>query len=94
MPRLRATADISAALQSEDIVKAASVISNVHEAMMTLASLDPPALEALRDEFEEMAKTRTGPRGVLKRAWFEFTKAMIEDAKIRERQGEFGLYHP
>jgi hypothetical protein len=67
MPRIKAS--VAAALKSEETVRACAVRQHVHEAMMLLAMLPPSALEALREEFEVMARERTGPRRALKRAW-------------------------
>ncbi len=64
----------------------------LHAAMMLLMELPTPALEVLRDEFERMANERTGPRGELKRAWWKFTRQVIDDAKLRKGRGEFALY--
>ncbi len=55
-------------------------------------TLPPPVLEAVRDEFDRMARERTGPRGELKRAWFNYTKQALEDARLRDRQDTFGMY--
>jgi hypothetical protein len=82
--------------------KAIAVLDHVHAALMLLMELSPPALEVLRDEFERMANERmvnermvnepTGPRGELKRAWYDFTSRVVNDASLRNRRGEFALY--
>jgi len=84
--------NVSAALKSPETVKACAVLQHVHEAMTLLTTLPPPVLEAVRDEFEAMAKERTGPRGELKRAWFTYTQQALEDARLRDRQDTFGMY--
>ncbi len=60
--------------------------------MTLLTTLPPPVLEAVRDEFKEMANERTGPRGELKRAWLNYTQQALEDARLRDRQETFGMY--
>lgn len=90
MPRLKAS--VAAAVNSPEIRKAVAILDHVHAAMMLVMELPTPALEVLRDEFEKMANERSGPRGELKRAWWKFTKQMIDDAKLRKGLGEFALY--
>jgi hypothetical protein len=90
MPPIKA--NVAAALKSEEAVRACAVRQHLHEAMMLLATLPPPALEALRDEFEVMARERTGPRGALKRAWVAYIQQAIDDARLHEQQGTFAMY--
>jgi hypothetical protein len=87
MPHIKSS--VAAALKSEETVRACAVRQHVHEAMMLLATLPPSALEALREEFEVMARERTGPQGALKRAWVVYIQHAIDDAQLRERQGTF-----
>jgi hypothetical protein len=68
------------------------IMDNIHEAMELLTQISPPVLEALRDALKEMAEDRTGPRGDLKAAWFHYTQKALDDARVRERQGLFGLH--
>jgi 5'-deoxynucleotidase YfbR-like HD superfamily hydrolase len=89
-PRLRM--HVETALKSPETIKACAALALVHEAMELLTELPPPALEALRDAFKEMAETRTGPRGELKKAWLNYTQQALEDARFRERQETFGMY--
>jgi hypothetical protein len=89
MPRIKA--NVAVALESEETVQACAVRQHVHEAMMLLATLPPPALEALRDEFEVMAMEQTGPRGALKRAWVVYIQQAMDDARRREQQGTFAM---
>jgi hypothetical protein len=84
---------IRAALQSPETVKAAAVLQHIHDAMTMMDDLPVPVLEALRDEFEDMAKTRTGARGELKRAWLTYLDAEpLKAARLRDRQETFGMY--
>jgi hypothetical protein len=90
MPRIRLS--VAEVLKSPETRKACAVLEHVHAAMLALDELPPPVLEALRDEFKEMAETRTGPRGELRRAWLNFTQQALEDARQRDRQETFGMY--
>jgi hypothetical protein len=83
---------VETALKSPETIKACAVLAQVHAAMELMTDLPPPALEALRDAFKEMAETRTGPRGELKRAWLNYTEQALHDARFRERQETFGMY--
>jgi hypothetical protein len=60
--------------------------------MMLLATLPPSALEALREEFEVMARERTGPPGALQRAWVAYIQHAIDDARLREQQATFAMF--
>jgi hypothetical protein len=81
------------AIESPEIRKACAVLEHVHAAMTLLTELPPPVVEALHDEFERMANERTGPRGALKRAWATYTQQALADARLRDRQDTFGMYH-
>ncbi|MBO0757283.1 MAG: hypothetical protein J2P54_15595 [Bradyrhizobiaceae bacterium] len=72
------------ALQSQEARDACVVLAYVHEAMMVLDEMSPPALEALRDEFDSEAKQRSGPRGELKRAWAAYVQQLADDARTKE----------
>ena len=89
-PQLRM--HVETALKSPETIKACTILALVHHAMELLSGLSPPALEALVDAFKEMAETRTGPRGELKRAWLEYTQQALHDARFRESQETFGMY--
>jgi hypothetical protein len=90
MPHIKSS--VADALKSEETVRACAVRQHVHEAMMLLATLPPSALEALREEFEVMARERAGPQGALKRAWVVYIQHAIDGARLRERQGTFPMY--
>jgi hypothetical protein len=83
---------VATALKSPETVKACAVLDHIHAAMVTLDELPVPALEALRDELEDMAKTRTGARGALKRAWFDYIEEPLDAARRRDRQEFFGMH--
>ncbi len=55
--------------------------------MTLLTTLPPPVLEAVRDEFKEMANERTGPRGELKRAWLNCTQQASGCATAKKLSG-------
>jgi hypothetical protein len=89
MPR---RAHVREALQSSEIRNACAVLSNVHAAMMLVDTLSPATIEALRDEFDRMAKERTGPRGELKHAWTDYMRQALHDALLRKQQDALGMY--
>jgi hypothetical protein len=72
------------AIQSQEARDACVVLAYVHEAMMVLDEMSPPALEALRDEFEREGNERGGPRGELKRAWAVYVQRRADDARMKE----------
>jgi hypothetical protein len=90
MPRIRM--NVRDALQSPETVTACAVLQHVHDAMTLLTTLSPPVLEAVRDEFDRMARERTGPPGELKRAWFNYVQQALADARLRDQQDTFGMY--
>jgi hypothetical protein len=83
---------VRTAIDTPELRRAIRIMDNIHEAMELLTQLSPPALEALRDALKEMAEDRTGPRGDLKAAWFQYTQKALDDARVRERQEVFGLH--
>jgi hypothetical protein len=72
------------ALRSQEARDACVVLAYVHEAMMVLDEMSPPALEVLRDEFEREAKERDGPRSELKRAWATYVQQRADDTRMKE----------
>jgi hypothetical protein len=54
---------VATALKSPETVNACAVLAHIHDVMTILDELPVPVLEALRDELEDMAKTRTGAWG-------------------------------
>ncbi len=82
MPKKKAA--IAEAIGSQETRDALAVLTYVHEAMMTLDKLSPPALEAVRDEFEKVGHERCGPRGVLKRAWRDYVQQKLDDAPHKD----------
>jgi hypothetical protein len=87
---------ITATIDDWDTRKAIRIMNNILEAHEMMAELPQVHLEALRDAFREMARDRTGPRGALKRAWYEYAEQMLADARKRGREGVYSLYdtHP
>jgi hypothetical protein len=83
---------VRTAIDTPELRRAIRIMDNIHEAMESLTQISPPVLEALRDAFKEMAEDRTGPRGDLKAAWLHYTQKALDDARVRERQGLFGLH--
>jgi hypothetical protein len=83
---------ITATIDDWDTRKAIRIMNNIHEAHELMAELPCPHLEALRDAFREMARERSGPRGALKQAWYEYAQQMLDDARKRERKGVVSLY--
>src|SRR5437879_1908210 len=90
MPRV--VTKVRDAIESPDIRGACAVLNNVHAAMLTLDTLSPPAIEALRDEFEKMANERTGPRGELKHAWASYIQQALHDTLLRRQQAPLAMY--
>jgi hypothetical protein len=72
------------AMQSQEARDACVVLAYVHEAMMVLDEMSPPALEALRDEFEREAKEQGGLHGELKRAWATYVQQRADDTRMKE----------
>ena len=83
---------VRTAIDTPELRRAIRIMDNIHEAMELLTQISPLVLEALRDALKEMAEDRTGPRGDLKAAWFHYTQKALDDARVRERQGIFGLH--
>jgi len=83
---------VRTAIDTPELRKAIRIMDNIHEAMELLTQISPPVLDALRDALKEMAEDRTGPSGDLKAAWFHYTQKALDDARVRERQGLFGLH--
>lgn len=80
------------AIQSEEIRNACAVLNNVHSAMMLVSTLSPTTIEVLRDEFDKMARERTGPRGELKHAWADYMRQALHDTLLRKQQDVMAMY--
>ncbi len=92
MPTQRIKQQVASAIENPDLRKAIRVMDNIREAHEVMCTLPAPILEVLRDELLRMAQDRTGPRGKLKQAWYEFAQQALEDARTRERKDVLGLY--
>ena len=93
MPTQMIKQQVASAIENPDLRKAIRVMDNIREAHEVMSTLPAPILEVLRDELLHMAQDRTGPRGKLKHAWYEFAQqASLEDARTRERKGVLGLH--
>ena len=92
MPTQRIKQQVASAIENSDLRKAVRVMDNIREAHEVMCTLPAPILEVLRDELLRMAQDRTGARGKLKQAWYEFAQQALEDARTRERKDVLGLY--
>jgi hypothetical protein len=92
MPTQRIKQQVASAIENPDLRKAIRVMDNIREAHEVMCTLPAPILEVLRDELLRMAQDRTGARGKLKQAWYEFAQQALEDARMRERKDVLGLY--
>ena len=92
MPTQMINQQVASAIKNPDFCKAIRVMDNIREAHEVMSTLPAPILEVLRDELLHMAQDRTGPRGKLKHAWYEFAQQALEDARTRERKGVLGLH--
>jgi hypothetical protein len=92
MPTQRIKQQVASAIENPDLRKAIRVMDNIREAHEVMCTLPAPILEVLRDELLRMAQDRTGARGKLKQAWYEFAQRALEDARTRERKDVLGLY--
>jgi hypothetical protein len=80
------------AIQSEEIRNACAVLSNVHSAIVLVGKLQPTTIEALRDEFDRLAKERTGPRSELKHAWADYMRQALDDTLLRRQLDPMSMY--